>query len=452
MRIIVCGAGSVGHSVVSYLIKGNNDIVVIDHNQRRLDEISKEYDVLPILGESSHPDVLERAGAADADMILALTDVDEVNMMVCQIAYTLFSIPRKIARIDSEAFLDPLWSALYNDRHLPVDLVISPDIEIANTILQILKYPGCSGFLPVLEEQGCILTLKLAENCPLLNIPLMQLSRQDENLDIAVINILRGGRSFIPDAYDNLLAGDEINIYTDISAVYNTISAFGLEKPGNERLLIFGGNSIAEHLGRQIDQDDSIISCKIIEEDLDTARRLARDLQSAIVIHGEMLSDVILDEADISHTDAAIAVTENDKDNLLAALLAEKRGVSSTLAVVNTPSYNNLVFNIGDNILVDRSSVTTSRLLKEIRRTKMQEAYAVSRGQGEIWEIKLAEDDICAGKKVGELNLPKACRIFLLKRDNGTIYPDPTTQLKAGDIILLYTDSGAIRQVENIFA
>ena len=161
---------------------------------------------------------------------------------------------------------------------------------------------------------------------------------------------------------------------------------------------------------------------------------------------------MILDEADISHTDAAIAVTDNDKDNLLTALLAEKRGVSSTLAVVNTPSYNNLVFNIGDNILVDRSSVTTSHLLKEIRRTKMQEAYAVSRGQGEVWEIKLAEDDICVGKKIGELNLPKACRIFLLKRDGGIIYPDPTTQLRPDDMILLYTDSVAIRQVENIFA
>lgn len=452
MKIIVCGAGSVGQSIVSYLTKGNNDIVVIDHNQRRLDEIAKEYDVLPILGEASHPDVLERAGALDADMILALTDVDEVNMLTCQIAYTLFNIPRKIARVDSESFLDPIWSALYNDHHLPVDLIISPDIEIAETILQILKYPGCSGILPMLDGKGCILNLKLTPDCPLLNIPLMQLNRQDENLDIAVVNILRDGQSFIPDAYDNLLAGDEINVYTDISLVYSTISAFGLEKPGNERLLIFGGNSIAEHIGRQVEQDDSIVSCKIIEDDFDNARRLAKDLSGIIVIHGEMLSDVILDEADIAHTDAAIAVTENDKDNLLASLLAAKRGVSSTLSVVNTPSYNNLVFNIGDNTLVDRSSVTISRLLKEIRRTKMQEAYAVSRGQGEIWEIRLQPEDICVGKKIGELNLPKLCRIFIISRAEEIIYPDPTTRLKADDIILIYIDSSVIRQVENIFA
>ncbi len=452
MKIIVCGAGSVGQSIVSYLVKGNNDIVVIDHNQRRLDEISKEYDVLPVLGEASHPDILERAGARDADLILAVTGTDEVNMAICQIAYSLFSVPRKIARIDSETFLDPLWGALYNDHHLPIDLIISPDIEIAENILQIIKYPGCSGILPVMNNQGCILNLKLTADCPLLDIPLMQLNRQNEDLNIAVVNILRDGKSFIPEMYDSFAADDEINIFVNMSEVYSTISAFGLEKPGNERLLIFGGNAIAEHMGQQIELDDSIISCKIIEEDLEIARRLARDLSGIIIIHGEMLSDLILNEADISHTDAAIAVTANDKDNLLASLLAAKRGVSSTLSVVNTPSYNNLVFNIGDNILVDRSSVTISRLLKEIRRTKMQEAYAVSRGHGEIWEIKITPEDLCAGKKIGELNLPKQCRIFLLRSGEENIYPDPTTVLNVNDVILLYVDSAAIRQAENIFA
>ena len=452
MKIIVCGGGNVGQSIVSYLVKGNNDVVVVDHDQRCLDNISNEYDILPILGEAAHPDVLERAGAKDADLILAVTGSDEVNMLICQIAYSLFNIPRKIARIDSEVFLDPVWGVLYNDHHLPIDNIISPEIEIAENILQILKYPGCSGLLPVLKGKGCILNLKLSKTCPLLDIPLLQLNRQNENLNIAVVNVLREGKSFIPEAYDSFAAEDEINIYVPTSEVYNTIGAFGLEKQVNERVLIFGGNAIAEHLGRQIEQDDSIISCKIIESDYDKARELAKELSSAVIIHGEMLSDVILNEADISHTDATIALTDNDKDNLLASLLAEKRGVSSTLSVVNTPSYSNLVFNIGDNILVERSSVTISKLLKEIRKTKMQEAYAVSRGHGEIWEIRLGEEDICCGKKIGELNLPKMCRVFMISRGDENIYPDPTTQLNSGDILLVYVDSTAIRQAENIFA
>ena len=154
MKIIVCGAGSVGKSIVSYLVKGNNDIAVIDKDQRNLDEISKEFDVMPVLGQASHPTVLERAGAAECDLILAVTDIDEVNMVICQVAYTLFDIPRKIARINNEIFLDPLWSTLYNDKNIPIDLIISPDIDIAENILRILKYPGSSGDHAIRRQFG----------------------------------------------------------------------------------------------------------------------------------------------------------------------------------------------------------------------------------------------------------------------------------------------------------
>ena len=152
MKIIVCGAGQVGKSVVSYLVKGNNDIIVVDDNAHNLNEIAKEFDVLPVLGKPSHPDVLEKAGAKNCNMILAVTDVDEVNMVICQLAYTLFSIPKKIASVNSRTFTDPVWGMLYNDKHLPIDLLISPDIDIAEQILKILEYPGCAGVLPVFDK------------------------------------------------------------------------------------------------------------------------------------------------------------------------------------------------------------------------------------------------------------------------------------------------------------
>lgn len=450
MKIIVCGAGSVGKSIVSYLVKGNNDIAVIDNNSQNLDDVSQEFDVLPVYGEASHPDVLEKAGAADADLILAVTNIDEANMVICQVAHSLFEIPHKIARIDSEDFLDPVWSSLFNEKHIPIDLLISPNIEIAETILNILKYPGCSGALPVIGGEGCILNLKLTDKCPLLNTPLIQLNRLDEDLDIGFVNIRRGHESFIPDMYDCFEKGDEINILVKTGEIENTIRSFGLEKPANERIVIFGGNQIALYLGRRIEHDDSIISCKIIEENIDEARRLARDLTHTVVIQGPMMSDIILKEAAISHTDASIAVTINDKDNLLATMLADQSGVSSTIAVINTPSYNNLVANIGDNILVDRSSVTVSKILKELRKTKMRDAYSINRGEGEIWEIAVDAENPNIGKKIGELNLPKLSRIFAIWRDKAFIYPDPTTELMLGDIMLLYIDSLVIKQVEKI--
>ncbi len=452
MKIIVCGAGSVGRSIVSYLVKGNNDIVIIDNNQRHLDEISKEYDVLPVFGDASHPDILERAGAAGADLLLAVTDSDEVNMVICQVGYSLFSIPRKIARIDSEAFLDPVWATLYSENHLPVDLIISPDIEIAETILRILKYSGAGGILPVLDQKFSILTLRLKPGCPLIKIPLMQLNRVVPDLELAFINIVRGNDCFIPELYDCLEVGDEINILVATERVDETIRDFGLEKPANERLVIFGGSQIGSFIGRHVEADDSIVSCKLIEENFEEARRLARDLSHVVVIQGPMMNDIILEEADISHADASIAVTGNDKDNLLASLLAAKSGVPSTVSVVNTPSYNNLIVNIGDNILVDRSSVTISKLLKEIRKTKMELSYSVSRGCGEIWEIKVETDSFCARKKVGELSLPKQSRIFAVYHNNTLVYPVPTTEISGGDVLLLYVDSSVIKQVEKSFA
>lgn len=448
MKIIVCGAGRVGRSIVSYLVKGNNDIVVIDRNQRQLEEISSEFDVLPVLGEGSHPEILEKAGAGNADLLLAVTNVDEVNMVICQMAQSLFNVPHKIARIDSEAFLDPLWETIYSDNHLPIDLIISPDIEIAEAILRILKYPGAFGIIPIPDSQTFIMTLKLAESCPLIKIPLMHLTRIIPDLEIAVINVTRGGNSFIPEMYDSLEVGDEINILVRQELADETIRSFGLEEPGNERIIIFGGNSIARYLGQKIETDDSIISCKIIEENLEEARKLARDLSHVVVIQGPMMSDLILDEAGIHHADASIAVTLNDKDNLLASLLAAKSGVSTTISVVNTPSYNNLVVNIGDNVLVDRSSVTISKLLKEIRKTKMIDAFSISHGNGEVWEIKIDENCLCGGKKIGELSLPKLSRIFAVFRNKEIIYPNPTTEILLGDIILLYVDSSVIKQAE----
>ena len=450
MKIIVCGAGQIGKSAVNYLVKGNNDIIVIDDNQRNLDEVSKEFDVLPVLGKPSHPDILERAGAQDCDMILALTEQDEVNMIICQLAYTLFSIPKKIAGVNSETFTDPLWGMLYNDNHVPVDLLISPNIDIAEQILKILQYPGSAGILPVFDEKYYILTLNINENCPLLNIPLVQLSRQ-ENFNIGFINIIRNNISFLPDMYDVIQNNDQINILVEADKIYNAISAFGLEKPANERLVIFGGNEISEYMGSKIENDDTIISSRLVEENLDKARLLARKLNQTVVIHGEMMSDVILKEADLSHADAAIAVTENDKDNLLASLLASKSGVGTTISVINTPSYNNLMFSNADNILIDRSSITISNMLKEIRRAKLRQAYSIARGMGEIWEIKLVEEVNYCHKKIGELNLPKMCRVVALLRGDELIYPDPTSKLEENDLLLIYVDSSMIKQTEHVF-
>ena len=416
MKIIVCGAGSVGRSIVGYLVKGNNDIVVIDSNQRDLDEVSQEYDVLPVAGEPSHPDVLEKAGADEADLLLAVTDVDEVNMAICQIAHSLFQVPRKIARIDSEAFLDPLWETLYSDVHLPIDQVISPDMEIAGNILNILKYPGTAGVLPVLDDKWAVVTLRLTPQSPLIKIQLMQLERVAPDLKAAVVNLSRDNRCFIPESYDEFLAGDEVNLLVPVEEIDDVVRSFGVEKPANERLLIFGGNDIAAYLGAKIEHDDSIISCRIVEESFDKAKRLARDLSHVVVIQGEMMSDVILEEADIRHADASIAVT----DESITDIVADAQG----------------------NVVLPSGTISGKQM---VGWTDGVSVYPVGAS------IKITEDSLCRDKKIGELGLPKQSRIFGLQRENEVVFPEHTTELCVGDVILLYVDSGVIKQAERIF-
>ena len=452
MKIIVCGAGNVGRSIVGYLTQGNNDIVVIDSNAKNLTDLSKEFDVQPILGNAAHPDILEQAGAKTADLLIAATDNEEANMLSCQVGYTLFSIPRRIARIDSHDYLEPSWSDLYADTAVPVNVIISPDIEIANAIYRILKVPGAKESLPLLDGKLRLLAFKCKEDCPLIKTPLAQLGIVAPNLHISVVSIVRRGQSFIPNGENIFEAGDEIYFLVKTSEVAATIEAFGMEHPANERVLIFGGNQIARNLALKIEKDDTIQNSKIIEEDAETAKSLADSLNNTAVINGQMLSDLILNEAGIDKVDITVAVTENDKDNLLSSLLAKSRGVPETISLVNSRAYNTLLDNIGDSILVDRTAVTISSILKELRKTNLQNAYSLGRGFGELWQLQLDVEDELNGKRIEELELPENSQVCVLYRNDEIIFPDSDEVLQSQDTLLVFVGAGDIKRVEKIFA
>ncbi len=452
MKIIVGGAGSVGQSILDFLVRGNNDITIIDNDSRTLNEVSQKYDILPVLGSVSHPDVLEKAGTAKADLLIAATDGDEVNLVACQVAHSEFQVRSAIARIGSRSFLNPLWNTLFGDHAIPVDLIISPDIAIAEDIMRLLKFPGALQAYPFFEKKLYLIGVKIEVNCPLLNTELKNVSRVAPTLEASIVNIIRRGKSFVPGLEDSFELGDEVYFLAMSEQILEAVREFGQERPGIERVVIFGGNDIALALARQLEKDDNIVSCKIVVEDYKEAKALATELNTASVINGPMMSDDILREAGIDNADAAIAVTEQDKDNLLVSLLSGQAGVKTNISLVNTPSYNNLVDNVGDSILVDRSSVTVSGILKEIRKTSMIRAYSLNRGLAEIWEIRLDEDTVGEGMSPAELKLPEGCRICACLRDEEISFPDEKQRLVPGDVIVLYLDSKAVKRIERIFA
>lgn len=452
MKIIVCGGGNVGKSIVRYLVQGNNDIVVVESNANTLEEISKEFDVLPVLGNSAHPPVLEKAGAKSADLLLAVTNSDETNLVTCQVAKSVFNVPQRIARIDSEAYLSPLWSTMYCENCFPVDLVISPDIAIADAILQILKIAGASDVHSFLDDKLYLLGLRCDNSSPLKDIEVSKFSLLSPDLDAEFVCILRKGKIFVPNPEDKFKVGDEIYILVKKPDINDAIRAFGREHSTNERIVIFGGPTIAYYLGKKLEHDDNIISCKIVEENYRAAKKLAQDLPDLAIIHGQMMSDVILEEAGLSNCDVAVAVTDMDKDNLLLSLLAKKSKTGSAISLVNSPAYNNLVDNIGDNILVDRSTITVSHILKEIRKTKIDSAYSLGRGKGEMWQLTIAEDSPVANKTVSELELDNSLKICAIESNGEITAANFNTIIKAGDRLIIYMNTTSVRKAEKIFS
>ncbi len=452
MKIIVGGAGSVGRSIIGYLSRGNNDIIVVDTNRERLNEISREFDVQPVLGSVSHPDIQEKIGADSADILIAATDNDEVNLVACQVGYTLFNIPKKIARIDSEYFLSPMWNTLFNEKSLPIDLVISPDADIADTIVRLIHYPGTKEVFPLADEKLLLISFKVCANCQLNNFAIHEIYENFTETSFLILQILRNGQNFYPKPDETLNCGDEIYLLAATKDIPELIHAFGADQKTTENIVIFGGNAIAYDIARQLEDDDNILSCKIITNNPAAAAKLAQTLEKTAVIQGEMMSDVILRDAGIDNADMTIAVTAQDKDNLLASLLAKHNHICSTVSLVNSRAYDNLIDNIGDNIIIDRSTVTISKILQDIRRAHISNAYSLGRGFGEVWEVKIRRDSPLAGKKIADLNLPDKCHIAAIVREDQIIFPKNSEQIEELDVFVIFVAPYNIKRMEQIFS
>ena len=452
MKIIVGGAGSVGRSIISYLSRADNDIVVIDTNQERLDEISKEFDVQPVLGSVSRPDIQESVGAENADILIAATDNDEVNLVACQVAYTLFNVKKKIARIDSEYFLSPLWNMLYNDKSLPVDLVISPDQSIAQNILNIVSIPGTREVYPFEDGKIVLIAFKCAEKCPLYQFNISELYQNFADLQFSIVQIMRDGVFFYPKEDETIRPTDEIYLLTFKKEAAKILKAFDVAEMPYENVVLFGGNAISSSLASQMENDDNITSLKIITNQFNSAQKMSEDLNKAIVIYGEMMSDVILSDAHLERADITISVTSQDKDNLLLSLLAKSSNVKTTLSLVNSQMYDNLTNKIQDNIIIDRSTITISKILQDIRHVNLLNAYSLGRGFAEIWELKLKTDTMLEGKKISEIVLPEKCKILAVLRKNELIFELKDTTIELDDILFIIVSPNGIKRTETVLS
>ena len=457
MKIIICGAGKVGTSIAKHLVDQGNEVTVIDQSKKLISDIKEKVDLKTIIGSASYPSVLENAGCSDADMIIAVTLQDEINMVACQMAHTFFKTPRKIARLRSEDFLNPIWRDLYNADNMPIDLIISPELEVAKSIERQLKSPGVYDVFPFFDEKVQLMNIKIHEDCPLIDTDLRsiyELFQGDEdtkkNLRASIIGIFRDKKLFIPKKNDTLNQNDSIFLLTDNKHAHRAMSAFGLDEEPVNKIIIIGGGNIGFNLAKDIEESDSDISVTIVENNEERANYIADSLNETLVLKGDGLDQAILDEANVSSANMILALTNDDETNIIVAAVAKKNDCES-LILVNNSEYNNLKDVLGITRVIDPRMITVSKILKHIHRGKIESVYSVGNNQAEIIHAQALKSSKLINKSIKDSDLPDGIRIGLLMRNDEILVPDKDTIIKENDEVIILCMTDSIHDAEELF-
>jgi trk system potassium uptake protein TrkA len=451
MKVIICGAGQVGWQIARHLSNERNDVTVVDNNPDLVRRATDTLDVQGVAGFASYPDVLERAGARDADMIIAATHSDEVNMVTCQVAHSVFEIPRKIARLRAQSYLDAIYSDLYRRDHMPIEVVISPEREVAAAALKRLSAPAAFDTEFFLDGKVQLLGLTLDEDCPVVNTPLRQLSDLFSTLRAVVVGVRREGTLFAPEPGDQLFVGDDCYVMTNVEDAKRTMEIFGKTQTKQERVILIGGGNV----GRMGAQDlealpGRAIRAKMIEKNRKVAEKSAEALERTIVLHGDGLDVGLLKEAGINRADAVLAVTDDDKTNILTAVRAKSQGCPLTVTLINDPTLVPLLAPLGIDAYINPRAPTVSSILRHIRHGRVRDVYSLGDAEAEIIEAEVLSTSPIAGQQVRDIGFPEGVLLGAVLQEGKVVKPVGSTRINEGDTIVLFSLSQDVGEVERL--
>ncbi len=451
MRVIICGAGQVGYGIAERLAAEDNDISVIDTSAELIQVVRDTLDVRGFVGHGAHPDVLAAAGADQADMIIAATLYDEVNIVACEVAHALFNVPTKIARIRAQAYLQPHYQDLFSRDHMPIDVIISPELEVGEMVLRRIALPGVSDVVRFADENVAVLAIECLEDCPVINTPLFQLTDLFPDLVATVMAIVRNDKLFIPRSTDQMFSGDIAYVAAIKSQIHRTLALFGHEEPEATRIVIAGGGNIGLHVAQTIEAKQPKTKVKLIEPNLIRANAIADELRRSLVLHGSALDQKLLNEAEIQDADLMVSLTNDDQVNMLAGVMAKRMGCKSNLVLINNPDFLDLSKSLGIDAHISPRSVTISRVLQHVRRGRIRAVHSVQKGQAEIIEAEALETSPMVGAPLRELDLPAGLRIGAIYRNGEVIKPDGNVRIKPKDRVVLFATAETVKQVEQMF-
>ena len=458
MNIIICGAGRVGFTIAKILSEQEHSITVIDQSSEDIQKIDDTLDVRAIVGKATYPSILEKANATEADMIIAVTRNDEINMLICQIAFSIFNVPKKIARIRSQDYLNPKFTRVYNKENLPIDVIISPEIEIAKSLQRKLEAPGALDNVPFANNKIRLIEILINGNCPLISIKLNELTKKFPKLDANILGVIRNDKFAILKKNDVMLKDDKAYVIINSSQMKDTLQAFGHNEKISNKILIIGGGNIGFNLAKNLEESFDSARVKIIEKSKERAELIASELNNTIVINGDALDEEILLEANLDEVETVLALTNDDEDNLMVSVLVEKYTKDKselnnkrTMALINKPNYSLLQSSLKIDDFIDPRLNTVSSILKHIHKGTIANAYSILNGEYEIIEAEIIETSELINKELKNSNLPDDIRIGAILRGEDVIIPRSNFIFKKEDIVVLLAKKNFLHIVENMF-
>ena len=453
MNIIICGAGKVGFSISKQLSAQGHSVTVIDQASEDIKKINDTQDVKGIVGRATLPSVLENAGAENTDMIIAVTRNDETNMVVCQLASSLFNIQKKIARIRAKDFLDGKWSKLFNKSNIPIDVIISPEIEVAKSLYRRLEAPGALDNVPFAQDKVKMLEIAVEKNCPIINTPLKNLTEKFPDFKANILGAVRNEKFIFLKKNDKMLEGDNVYLVVSSEQLNQILKAFGHEEKIAKKILIIGGGNIGLHLAKMLETNFDGARIKIIEKNKIRAEEIATELSSSIVINGDALDEEILKEANLEDSETVLALTNDDENNIMACVLAEKKGPKKrTIAIVNKSNYSLLQSSLNIDDLVDPRMTTVSRIMEHVHRGTIGTVYSLLDGEYEFIEAKILNKSELLNKKIKDSNLPEQIRIGAVVRKDKVIIPRSDFIFEKDDLIVFLAKREQLKEVEDLFS
>ncbi len=450
MKIIILGAGQVGASVAANLVSEDNDITLVDNNPTALQLISERYDLRTITGIASHPSILAKAGAKDADMILAVTNSDEVNMIACQVAYTLFHTPTKIARIREVEYLKN--TALFAQEALPIDVLISPEQLVTDYIKSLIAHPGSLQVVDFADGKAKMVALRAARDDVLVGHSLSQLKNVLKDIKYKIFIIFRDGEAIIPIGKTVIKADDEIFFISSQKSIRQLLQVIRNNEKPYKSIMIAGGGNIGLRLAQSL---ESHYKVKLIEFDPAQARYASEVLKKSIVLNGDAADEDLFHEEDIDKTDVFCALTNADEANIISSMLAKRLGARKVMALINRAAYADLVQSNTIDIAISPQQATIGSLLAHVRKGDVVVVHSLRRGSAEAIEA-IAHGNSSSSKVVGkaikDIGLPPGTTIGAIIRSEEVLMANKKTVIEAEDhVILIVSDKKHVAEVEALF-